>query len=158
MIRGYRCAHPGSSASHPLLRLDAAGTVRWYLGVTNFSSSVFASAAETTDGGLVVAGHFFSDAPEAPAGFGLNDYWVVKLSNDDTPATLELAVDGYDNAGPRLSVRGRADVRFAVDFSPTLGSCWHPLSTNRTVGGTAEIVDDTASGVAQRFYRTRLVP
>ena len=57
--------------------------------------------------------------------------------------------------GTLLGISGR---KYAVDYTPELGSAWTPLVTYTNFTGSATFTDSDAATTGPRFYRGRLVP
>jgi len=74
-----------------ILKLNAAGNIQWQktMGGTLMDRAV--SIKKTTDNGYVLAGYAWSNDGDITQNYGNDDFWVVKLSPDQS-----LSTDGYD--------------------------------------------------------------
>jgi len=73
-----------------------------------------------------------------------------------SPAQMQL-LDVTDKGWALLRVFGQAGSRWAVEATTNLIN-WTALSTNIVSGISFDVVDLTAAGWKQRYYRARLVP
>jgi len=74
------------------------------------------------------------------------------------PAPFSLQTLGYlSNGSFLLHLTGEQGRDYAMEVSTNLTS-WTSIKTNNATDGSFDFVDSSASGLARRFYRARLVP
>ncbi len=79
---GNKASSNYGAADYWVVKLDAAGNKQWDASYGGSSNEVLRSVQQTSDGGYIVGGISLSGVSgnKAGAGFGANDYWIVKLN------------------------------------------------------------------------------
>ena len=149
--------------------LTFTNDVAYQLNITmNFASNRWAA----TLGSAVIATNQPITTVGAPLNLGdIDAAWVV--ADPNAPGDNFMVFDNYQvsasvsppqlkilgtlNGLPTLRILGLESNRFALEASTNLVN-WVPLRTNTVVGGSFDLVDDTAAGLFRRFYRARFVP
>lgn len=63
-----------------VVKLDVLGNIQWKRCIGGTGYDVATSIVQTSDNGYAVAGHSRSNDGDATDNYGINDYWIVKLT------------------------------------------------------------------------------
>jgi hypothetical protein len=119
-----------------------------------FETLVLPSASrEQGDNVLAVEVHQ-SNIGSTDVAFGLRLDAMVTFTNRPSIVNPQRLGNGSFQ-GTLLGINGR---KYAVDFTPALGSAWTTLATYTNFTGSATFTDPGAASTSPRFYRGRLVP
>jgi hypothetical protein len=151
-----------------------------FLNDTNYTLAVTMDFAlnrwSASYNGIPIAANQPITTTNALLDFGdLDAVWLVNLQNGtNAPGDNFMLFDNYQITAERdvatleflgrtpngwslLQGSGVEGSRWAVDATTDFVN-WVPLKTNRVEGGYFDLIDRSASGLSQRFYRGRKVP
>ncbi len=82
-ISGDKTANNKGGRDYWVVKYDSAGTILWDKTIGGSRDDILTCLLQTTDGGYILGGYSLSgkSGDKTQAGFGGNDYWVVKLDN-----------------------------------------------------------------------------
>jgi hypothetical protein len=130
IVAGYSKSNDGNvqghhgttgSADYWIVKLDAAGKIKWSKSYGGTGNDEAYSVDETKDGGFVVAGFSASTDGDISANRGGEDYWIIKLDasgvlqwerslggsqDDDAFSVRQTSDGGYIVAGSSMSSDG----------------------------------------------------
>lgn len=147
-----------------VVRLNEDGETLWEDSYEGSGSDGLTALSQTPDGGFILVGNSSSpsDGRKTVPAHGNGDVWIVKISADarSTPPRLKIppqTSQSISTSGSRLVIEGVSNQNYVVEYS--LGpETWLPLTTNRLIGSSMELMDSGATNLLQRFYRVRVVP
>ncbi|HYV95546.1 MAG TPA: T9SS type A sorting domain-containing protein [Chitinophagales bacterium] len=90
IVIGYADSHNGDVSENRgmndwwIVKLDIDGNIKWQESLGGDGQDSGSSIQQTTDGGFITAGYSDSNNGDVSGNHGSRDYWVVKLSNDQT--------------------------------------------------------------------------
>jgi len=99
IVVGYTTSNDGNvSGNHGnqdywVVRLDSTGTLLWQRCLGGSSADEAYSLQQIADGGYIIAGNTESNDGNVTGNHGYNDYWVVTLMPDITPAPLPPGIE-----------------------------------------------------------------
>ena len=97
---GNVSGHHGNSghADYWVVKLDALGNIKWQESLGGLDQDEGSSVEQTTDGGYIIAGNTKSNGGNVSGNYGGNDYWIVKLSSNNTEG-LQTYFEDADGDG-----------------------------------------------------------
>lgn len=117
-----------------VLKLNNIGAIQWQITIGGSGNDELQDIHQTVDGGFILGGYTNSDISgnKTEEGYGLKDFWIVKL---DTVGTIEWQESYNGNGDDNLrSVFQTSDGGFVIGGESTSGIYGDKTETN--VGGT----------------------